>query len=56
MECAAPAALMQARRSSDFVTKEQNWRMTLDVGGESIPRTVREMVIMGALNPWPITA
>jgi hypothetical protein len=27
-------------------TKEQNWRMTLDVGGESIPRTLREMLIV----------
>jgi hypothetical protein len=54
MECAAPAALMQARRRSDFVTEEQNWRMTLDVGGERIPRTLRE--IIGPVYPWPITA
>lgn len=48
VECAATRCANACAPRLELVTKEQNWRITLNVGGECIPRSVR--CSLSALN------
>lgn len=50
VECAATRCANAGAPRLELETKEQNWRMTLDFGGEGIPRTLREMLIVRSLS------